>query len=135
MKRCAAGLLALVLAAGLGRPVLWIMERILGQAYEGKLTCHHVSFILIVMGGACYAFLSLHYYALVIMRKQKVIFGIYVGLTALAAVLAPAMVRREGIRGAAEAYLILMAVMASGFVLWTWLGIRRARKGTGNRKP
>ena len=69
------------------------------------------------------------------MRKQKVIFGIYVGLTALAAVLAPAMVRREGIRGAAEAYLILMAVMASGFVLWTWLGIRRARKGTGNRKP
>ena len=75
MKRCAAGLLALVLAAGLGRPVLWIMERILGQAYEGKLTCHHVSFILIVMGGACYAFLSLHYYALVIMRRQKVIFG------------------------------------------------------------
>ncbi len=131
----ALSVLALVLAAGLGRPVLWIMERILGQAYEGKLTCHHVSFILIVMGGACYAFLSLHYYALVIMRKQKVIFGIYVGLTALAAVLAPAMVRREGIRGAAEAYLILMAVMASGFVLWTWLGIRRARKGTGNRKP
>lgn len=104
------------------------MERILGQAYEGKLTCHHVSFILIVMGGACYAFLSLHYYALVIMRKQKVIFGIYAALTGLAAVLAPAMVRRRGIDGAAMAYLILMVIMAAGFILWTWAGINKKKK-------
>ncbi len=124
----ALSILALVLAAGLGRPVLWILERILGTAYEGRLTVYHLPFVLIVLGGAWYAFLNLHYYALVIMRKQKVIFGIYAALTGLAAVLAPAMVRRSGISGAAMAYLILMVIMAAGFILWTWAGIRKKRK-------
>ena len=124
----ALSILALVLAAGLGRPVLWILERILGTAYEGRLTVYHLAFVLIVLGGAWYAFLNLHYYALVIMRKQKVIFGIYAVLTGLAAVLAPAMVRRSGISGAAMAYLILMVIMAAGFILWTWAGIRKKRK-------
>ncbi|MCI9637953.1 MAG: lipopolysaccharide biosynthesis protein [Hungatella sp.] len=124
----ALSILALVLAAGLGRPVLWILERILGTAYEGRLTVYHLPFVLIVLGGAWYAFLNLHYYALVIMRKQKVIFGIYAVLTGLAAVLAPAMVRRSGISGAAMAYLILMVIMAAGFILWTWAGIRKKRK-------
>ena len=124
----ALSILALVLAAGLGRPVLWILERILGTAYEGRLTVYHLPFVLIVLGGAWYAFLNLHYYALVIMRKLKVIFGIYAVLTGLAAVLAPAMVRRSGISGAAMAYLILMVIMAAGFILWTWAGIRKKRK-------
>lgn len=124
----ALSLLALVLAAGLGRPVLWVLEQILGSGYGGKLTGNHVPFILIVMGGACYAFLNLHYYALVIMRKQNVIFGIYLALTGLAAVLAPALVKKGGIYGAAAAYLILMVVMAAGFVAWTWAGIVKSRK-------
>lgn len=124
----ALSILALVMAAGLGRPVLWILEQILGRGYEGKLTGCHVPFVLIVMGGACYAFLNLHYYALVIMRKQKVIFGIYAALTVLAAVLAPALVKSGGIFGAAAAYLILMVVMAAGFVVWTWSGIARKRR-------
>ena len=124
----ALSILALVLAAGLGRPVLWVLEQILGGSYEGKLTGNHVPFILIVMGGACYAFLNLHYYALVIMRKQHVIFGIYLALTGLAAVLAPALVKRGGIYGAAAAYLILMIIMAAGFAAWTWAGIRKGRK-------
>lgn len=124
----ALSILALVLAAGLGRPVLWVLEQILGSGYEGKLISSHVPFILIVMGGACYAFLNLHYYALVIMRKQRVIFGIYLALTGLAAVLAPALVKRSGIYGAAAAYLILMVTMAAGFAAWTWAGIRKGRK-------
>lgn len=124
----ALSILALVLAAGLGRPVLWILEQILGSGYEGKLTGCHVPFVLIVLGGACYGFLNLHYYALVIMRKQKVIFGIYAVLTVLAAVLAPALVKRAGILGAGAAYLILMIVMAAGFVLWTWGVIVKSRR-------
>lgn len=133
----ALSILALVLAAGLGRPVLWMLEQALGSGYEGKLTQNHVPFILIVMGGACYAFLNLHYYALVIMRRQKVIFGIYLALAGLAAVLAPFLVRRGGILGAAWAYLILMVVMAAGFALWTWAGIyknRAAGDGTHRSK-
>lgn len=124
----ALSILAVVLTIGLGKPVLWILERILGSSYEGRLTCYFVPFLLIVMGGACYAFLNLHYYALVIMRRQKAIFGIYLALTFMAAGLAPFMVRRDKIPGAAAAYLVLMVVMAAAFVGWTWLGIGRARR-------
>lgn len=124
----ALSVLAVALAAGLGRPVLWLLERLLGSGYEGRLTCYHVPFVLIVLGGAWYAFLNLHYYALVIMRRQKVIFIIYTALTALAAALAPVMVRRQGIRGAALAYLILMAVMAAGFIVWTWWVIKKEER-------
>ena len=128
----ALSILAVALTAGLGRPVLWVLEQILGSGYEGKLMQNHIPFILIVMGGACYAFLNLHYYALVIMRRQKVIFGIYLVLTGAAAVLAPMFVKKGGIFGAAVAYLILMVLMAAGFGLWTWAGIYKKQKSGRN---
>lgn len=127
----ALSILAVALAAGLGRPVLWILEQVLGPGYKGKLTENHVPFILIVIGGACYAFSNLHYYGLVIMRKQNVIFGIYLVLTGMAAILAPVMVKRGGIMGAAAAYLILMVLMAAGFAIWTWAEIVRHRRKLG----
>ena len=46
----ALSILAVALTAGLGRPVLWVLEQILGSGYEGKLTQNHIPFILIVMG-------------------------------------------------------------------------------------
>lgn len=104
----------------LGRPVLGILEWVLGPVYAGKLTMYHKAFVWIVLGGGCYAFLNLYYYALVIMRRQRTIFGIYLVLAAAAAVLAPFMVKRSGIWGAAGAYLILMAGMAAGFVGLAW---------------
>ncbi len=119
-----------VLAVGgvfvLGRPVLVLMERILGAAYAGKLAGYHLPFGLIVLGGGCYALLNLHYYALVIMRRQRVIFGIYLVSAAVAAVLAPRLVVRGGIPGAAWAYLLLMAGMTAGFVLCVWVRVARA---------
>ncbi len=124
----ALSILALVLTAGLGKPVLWILENVLGAAYEGRLTCYHISFILIVMGGAFYAYLNLHYYVLVILRKQNLIFGIYIVLTVLAGILAPTLVKIGGIEGAAFAYLILMIVMTAGFVVWAWAGIQKGKK-------
>jgi len=109
-----------VLAVGgtclLGKPVLTLLESLLGNAYTGKLTIHYVPFILIVTGGAFYALLNLFYYVLVILRKQKLIFYLYLGLTVLAAVLSPMLVKPAGIFGAAVAYLILMIIMAVCFV-------------------
>ena len=109
-----------VLAIGgtclLGRPVLAILEGILGSQYTGKLTGYYVPFILIVTGGAFYALLNLFYYILVILRKQKMIFGLYLGMTVLAAVLSPMLVKQAGIMGAAVSYLILMILMAAVFV-------------------
>ena len=99
---------------------LGILEWVLGPVYAGKLTLYHGAFVWIVLGGGCYALLNLYYYALVIMRRQRTIFGIYLVLAGAAAVLAPFMVERHGIRGAAGAYLILMAGMAAGFVGLAW---------------
>ena len=112
----ALSVLAVALAWVLGRPVLRILEMILGDAYDGSLVGYHGPFVLIVLGGGFYAILNLYYYVLVILRRQNVIFGIYVVLTLLAAVVAPWMVEQAGIAGASYAYLTLMIVMAAGFV-------------------
>ena len=67
---------------------------------------------------------------LVILRRQSVIFGIYVVLTVLAVVLAPWMVERGGIPGAACAYLVLMIVMAAGFVAGALISYMQGREKT-----
>lgn len=119
-----------VLAAGgtaiLGKPVLQLLEMLLGSSYEGKLTCHHLAFVLIVSGGSCYAFLNLMYYVLVIMRKQKAIFVVYASVSIAAWFLCPVMVQSAGILGAAIAYLILMILLAVGFGGLVWIAYRRS---------
>lgn len=118
-----------VLAVGgtvvLGKPVLALLEWLLGASYSGTLTALWPAFVMIVLGGGFYAVLNLYYYALVILRKQKLIFGIYAVLTVLAAVLAPRLTVALGIFGAALAYLILMIVMAAGFVGGAWFEIQK----------
>ena len=118
-----------VLAVGgtvvLGRPVLALLEWLLGKSYSGTLTALWPAFIMIVLGGGFYAVLNLYYYALVILRRQKLIFGIYAVLTVVAAILAPRLTVALGIFGAAFAYLILMIVMAAGFVGGAWFEIQK----------
>ncbi len=122
--------LAVGLAWFIGRPVLGILEMLLGGDYAGSLTGYHVPFVLVVLGGGFYALLNLYYYVLVILRRQDVIFAIYAVMTAAAVFLAPAMVRRSGIPGAAYAYLTLMTVMTAGFAVCAWLSYRRMRRET-----
>lgn len=124
----ALSLLAVGLAWILGRPVLGILETLLGEAYAGSLVRYHVPFVLVVLGGGFYALLNLYYYVLVILRRQNVIFAIYAVMTAAAVFLAPAMVRQSGIYGAACAYLVLMAVMTAGFAGCGWLCEIRGEK-------
>lgn len=109
----------------MARPVLALLEWLLGASYSGKLTALWPAFIMVVLGGGFYAVLNLYYYALVILRKQKLIFGIYVVLTVLAVILAPKFTVALGIFGAALAYLILMVVMAAGFVGGAWIEIQQ----------
>lgn len=121
IKRLALVIVGLsVLAVGgtwmLGRPVLVIMEQILGDDYAGKLIGYHLPFVMIVLGGAFYALLNLFYYVLVILRRQKLIFVLYAVLTVLAAILSPLFVIRSGIWGAAQVYLLLMIIMGAAFV-------------------
>ncbi|MCI8659911.1 MAG: lipopolysaccharide biosynthesis protein [Lachnospiraceae bacterium] len=120
--------LSVSLAWILGGIVLEIMERILGSAYTGCLTRHHMAFVTVVLGGGFYAVLNLYYYVLVILRRQGVIFGIYAVMTVMAAGLAPMLVRKQGIWGAALAYLILMVVMAAGFLTGAWISYFKGKR-------
>lgn len=117
------GLTVLAVAAAwlIGEPVLGLLEVILGELYTGKLTEHTRAFVWIVLGGGFYAVLNLYYYVLVILRKQNIIFGIYLVMTFAAVWLAPAMVIRGGILGAAAGYLMLMVIMAVLFVAGAWI--------------
>lgn len=124
-----------VLAVGgclvLGRLALSVMELLLGQGYAGSLTPYLPAFTVIVFGGGVYAFGNLLYYSLVIMRLQKVIFGVYAATAAAAAVLAPALVSRLGIPGAALAYCIFMGLQMTGFGLGVGFGFRRKKSTDG----
>ncbi|RGY98928.1 lipopolysaccharide biosynthesis protein [Clostridium sp. AM58-1XD] len=108
-------ILAAALSVLLGPWALGIMEMILGSDYTGSLTRYHVPFVLIIIGGGLYALANLSYYLLVIMRKQKLIFAVYLVLAVAGWIASPVMVERYGISGAAVCYLILMAVLTAGF--------------------
>lgn len=120
-----------VLAVGatllLGRWVLGLMEMILGPGYQGTLTRYQTAFVVIVLGGGFYALANLMYYALVIMRKQKEIFAVYLAAALAALFLAGPMVGRWGIGGAAVCYLILMAGLVAGFGACTVSTYRSAK--------
>lgn len=121
-----------VLAVGgclvLGRFVLSVMELMLGRGYAGSLTPYLPAFTVIVFGGGVYAFGNLLYYSLVIMRRQKAIFGVYAATAAAAAVMAPALVSRFEIPGAAAAYCLFMGLQMTGFGVQVYLELRRAGK-------
>lgn len=117
-----------VLAVGgawfIGPFVLSLMEMVLGEAYRGTLSVYRASFTGIVFSGGIYAFANLLYYSLVVMRRQKRIFFVYLATSFIAVFLAPALVSRFAIPGAAAAYGILMSLELIGFggcVAWEFI--------------
>lgn len=99
----------------LGRPVLSILEFMLGAEYKGALSSRSLIFVFIILGGCFYAASNLYYYILVIMRRQKLIFIIYLVVAALAFVLSNAVVARFGLEGAALIYPCYMAAATAAF--------------------
>ena len=120
--------LAVGAAALLGRFVLSVMEGLLGESYLGMLEPHYGPFILIVLGGGFYALANLMYYALVIMRRQRAIFTVYLGAAVAAALLSGILVSTFGIAGAAGCYLLLMIGLALGFGVFTAGAFRQEKK-------
>ena len=56
---------------------LWILEKLLGPAFSGKITGERWTFCLLILGGCFYALANLEYYILVTKRQQKRIFTGY----------------------------------------------------------
>lgn len=123
-KRIALIIAALtVLAVGgawiLGIPVLSLLYP---NLRTGLSQCRP-ALVLIIFGGALNAYMNLFYYSLVIMKKQKYIFGVY-GLVSLMAVLVSTpFVRWCGIFGGALAYVVLTGALMVLFGLIDLAGI------------
>ena len=123
-KRIALIIAALtVLAVGgawlLGIPVLSLLYP---NLRTGLSQCRQ-ALVLIIFGGALNAYMNLFYYSLVIMKKQKYIFGVY-GLVSLMAVLVSTpFVRWGGIFGGALAYVVLTGALMVLFGLIDLAGI------------
>lgn len=122
------GFVSVAGAALLGKPVLRILETLLGSGYEGSLTKYHTSFVIVVLGGAFFAVMNLLYYALVIMRRQRNIFAIYIAVGLIAFFLAGPVVSGYGIEGAAIVYLLLMILLAAGFTALTLAAYWKGKK-------
>ncbi len=116
-----------VLAVGgagvLGIPVLSLLYSNLRDA----LSECRLALVMIVLGGGFNAWMNLFYYTLVIMKRQRHIFGGYVLVCVTAAVISPQAVRAGGILGGAASYLLLMILLALCFGLMTAWGFAAAR--------
>ena len=124
----AVALLSIVVIVGalvFGRLGLYIFELILGAAAGGKLVSEHVTFILLIGGGALYAFANVMYYILVTLRKQLHIFAGYVMTAVIAVLSAKPMVRAHGMFGGAVNYFMLMAVLVAVFSVFVVMAVRK----------
>lgn len=115
--------LALGCAWFLGIPVLSLLYSNIRYALAG---CRP-AFVLIIVGGALNAFMSLFYYVLIIMKMQKYIFGVYGVVGVMAVLISNPFVRWGGIFGGALAYVILTAVLMVLFGIFAFVGV--VRKG------
>lgn len=134
-KRIALIIAALtVLAVGgawlLGIPVLSLLYP---NLRTGLSQCRP-ALVLIIFGGALNAYMNLFYYSLVIMKKQKYIFGVY-GLVSLMAVLVSTpFVRWGGIFGGALAYVVLTGALMVLFGLIDLAGILEHKRKNPERR-
>lgn len=124
--RLAAVIAALtVLALGgawfLGIPVLSLLYSNISYA----LADCRPAFMLIILGGALNAFMNLFYYALIIMKMQKYIFGVYGVVAVMAVLISTPFVRWGGIFGGALAYTILTAALMGLFGIFVLFGVMK----------
>ncbi len=121
-----AGLTVLALGCAwfLGIPVLSLLYSNISYA----LAECRPAFVLIILGGALNAFMSLFYYALVIMKMQKYIFGVYGVVGLMAVLISNPFVEWGGIFGGAMAYTILMASLMVFFGVFVFLGVVRRKR-------
>lgn len=105
----------------LGIPVLSLLYSNISYA----LADCRPAFMLIILGGALNAFMNLFYYAMIIMKMQKYIFGVYGVVAVMAVLISTPFVRSSGIFGGALAYTILTAALMSFFGMFVLYGVMK----------
>ncbi len=89
--------------------------------------------VIIILGGALNAFMNLFYYSLIIMQKQKFIFGGYIFTGVLAVLISGRFVRAGGIFGGSVSYMILMATLAVIFLILAVIFIEKRKTEVGKK--
>ena len=87
---------------------LWILEKLLGSAFSGKITGERWTFCLLILGGCFYALANLEYYILVTKRQQKRIFMGYALGAVLSFFTADLMVQEAGFFFASIQFVLMM---------------------------
>lgn len=87
---------------------LWILEKLLGPAFSGKITGERWTFCLLILGGCFYALANLEYYILVTKRQQKRIFTGYALGAVLSFFTADFMVQEAGFFFASIQFVLMM---------------------------
>lgn len=87
---------------------LWILEKLLGPAFSGKITGERWTFCLLILGGCFYALANLEYYILVTKRQQKRIFTGYALGAILSFFTADLMVKEAGFFFASIQFVLMM---------------------------
>ena len=87
---------------------LWILEKLLGPAFSGKITGERWTFCLLILGGCFYALANLEYYILVTKRQQKRIFMGYALGAVLSFFTADLMVQEAGFFFASIQFVLMM---------------------------
>ena len=101
-------LLLFGLAVLLSPLALWILEKLLGPAFSGKITGERWTFCLLILGGCFYALANLEYYILVTKRQQKRIFTGYALGAVLSFFTANLMVQEAGFFFASIQFVLMM---------------------------
>ena len=124
-----AGLTVLGCAAAwlLGIPALGLLT---GPEVRAVLEGYRIPLVMVIAGGGFYALLNLLYYALVILKKQKDIFLIYVVGTAAAVLLGWPLTGAAGIFGASLSYLTAMVLVTALFAAVTAFAVAEGKKRT-----
>ena len=112
MKKVLFLSVVLFLMAVLFSPLaLWILEKLLGSGFDGKISGERWSFCLLILGGCFYALANLEYYILVTKRRQKRIFTGYALGALISFFTADFMVRQAGFFFASLQFVLMMAFL------------------------
>ncbi|MEA5004354.1 MAG: hypothetical protein VB081_12785 [Christensenella sp.] len=102
---------------------------VLSWFYGVDLSAYRAELLILVLGGGCNAIVTLMFYGITVLRKQKLLVVGYGATLVLALIISNIFVQSSGLMGASLAYLISMVVLALlFFVIFIICYKKEARK-------
>lgn len=109
LYKLATLLLGITVVTLLGAAVLGIP--VLSWLYNVDLSDDKLAFLILILGGGFYGFISLMTYVITVFRRQQIILYVYVVCAAIAQLGVSVMVKKFGMMGAALTYTMTLGVV------------------------